>query len=629
MSLTLLNLHNLSILRQALTAENAQANELLENLPNELKNRIQDRISGSAEASSQAPMSLAIKEITLALIEEQTTDHKDKIYAIFHQVCVESHTVNNDSFMHHIADDDKIDQLFDSVEMVETTNILDAWAGSDRNKLRAKEKIIEFIKNKQKTELDLSGLRLDTLPDIFMNNELKKRIKKLDLKFNYLTSIPGSIGNLLNLETISLTSNLLESLPESIGNLVRLKHLFLTNNRLQGLPASIGNLENLDALFVRENQLQSIPASIGNLRALRSLDLTKNILTINPNSILQLHQDCIVDLRDTSLSRAALISLRRASSTEGYNGPSRIFFPIEEVPINLQAYPSIEVAFSSICQKAGISKASSFEELYPNMHQFMNEDHRQNLIDWLSRLSWMKDAQTEAEARLYRTILSYLALAEDDEKFRDKFFPIIVVAAETCGDRMALSIIELGIEHKCLHIDKTDLKSLSDFLINGPWKLKQLEHIAKEKIAVLKNIRDLRQQSSFDRIDEIDEIEVYLAYPVMLKERLELPIDIEEMLFFGVSGVTKQDLDHAEKSIKDMLKEPDAMARELLKMQDWTDALETHRKTAPGVAAFKRQRNHNLEKVEETADDKQDKAVALQEEYEKDLLDMTKKVLRK
>jgi hypothetical protein len=63
--------------------------------------------------------------------------------------------------------------------------------------------------------------------------------------------------------------------------------------------------------------------------------------------------------------------------------------------------------------------------------------------------------------------------------------------------------------YKSQNIDKSDLRGYADFLLRGQWMLEQLEQIAREKVKTL---------------PFIDEIEVFLAYPIKLKERLNLPI---------------------------------------------------------------------------------------------------------
>ena len=57
-------------------------------------------------------------------------------------------------------------------------------------------------------------------------------LKELDLHYNKLEEVPGSIGKLTNLEKLNLKSNKLTSLPESIDNLTSLKELNLSSNEL-------------------------------------------------------------------------------------------------------------------------------------------------------------------------------------------------------------------------------------------------------------------------------------------------------------------------------------------------------------------------------------------------------------
>jgi hypothetical protein len=65
----------------------------------------------------------------------------------------------------------------------------------------------------------------------------------------------------------------------------------------------------------------------------------------------------------------------------------------------------------------------------------------------------------------------------------------------------------------------------------GMFRLDQLAVIAREKVA----------SRNF-----VDEIEVYLAYQVKLREQLALPLDTPDMRFFNVSYVTQDDLDVAQ-----------------------------------------------------------------------------------
>ena len=65
------------------------------------------------------------------------------------------------------------------------------------------------------------------------------KITKLDLMGNELTSLHGSISQLINLQELDLSNNELVSLPESINQLINLEKLDLSNNELVSLPGRI------------------------------------------------------------------------------------------------------------------------------------------------------------------------------------------------------------------------------------------------------------------------------------------------------------------------------------------------------------------------------------------------------
>ncbi len=119
------------------------------------------------------------------------------------------------------------------------------------------------------------------------------KVVAIDLGFNNLTgSIPTSIGNLENLESLKLFFNHIEgTLPSEIGNLTNLKILDLNSNNLTGqIPSSIGNLTNLNELLVSSNNLTGqLPQEISYLTNLTSLVVFDNQLSGDiPLTYLQL-----------------------------------------------------------------------------------------------------------------------------------------------------------------------------------------------------------------------------------------------------------------------------------------------------------------------------------------------------
>ena len=108
-------------------------------------------------------------------------------------------------------------------------------------------------------------------------------LQSLQLFENQLTgSIPASLGSLTNLQSLGLSGNQLTgSIPSSLGSLTNLQHLNLEDNELTGsIPSSLGSLTNLEDLYLDDNELTgSIPSSLGSLTNLQRLYLRRNQLT--------------------------------------------------------------------------------------------------------------------------------------------------------------------------------------------------------------------------------------------------------------------------------------------------------------------------------------------------------------
>ncbi|MEM8611836.1 MAG: COR domain-containing protein [Cyanobacteria bacterium P01_H01_bin.105] len=88
--------------------------------------------------------------------------------------------------------------------------------------------------------------------------------------------------------TLDLSSLKLDTLPTSIGQLVNLTELVLHENQLTMIPKELGQLANLKTLYLHENQLTTVPKELGQLTNLVELDLSVNQLTTVPKELGQL-----------------------------------------------------------------------------------------------------------------------------------------------------------------------------------------------------------------------------------------------------------------------------------------------------------------------------------------------------
>lgn len=250
--------------------------------------------------------------------------------------------------------------LFPGDLTAELEQILTTWVAEglpDEQRPEAGNRIIEFLKDTEKNELVLAGLGLRSLPPIFDSLPFILRLNRLDLSDNRLTAVPKQIGRLRNLRALALNYNQLILLPEEICQLENLQYLSAINNRLAALPENIGRLrqlhflqlegnylnvlpeklgqlERLHSLCLNDNQLTYLPEKIGELKNLRILNLSSNLnLRQFPNGLLELSNDCEVNIENTQLFELAHHSLRKipipSSSTFTISAIRRhsLFFP--------------------------------------------------------------------------------------------------------------------------------------------------------------------------------------------------------------------------------------------------------------------------------------------------------------
>ncbi len=432
-------------------------------------------------------------------------------------------------------------------------------------------------------ELNLWRNRLISLPA-----EIGKLIalQKLFLSENRLISLPVEIGNLIALQELDLSENRLISLPVEIGNLIALQELDLWKNQLISLPVEICNLIALQVLGLVNNRLISLPAEIGNLIALRILSLANNQqLNELPLSITSLGRGCNIYLENCALSNTVLERIRTLVNAENYQGP-RFSYSIQERDAGLVDTPLNELLdqLYASCGKekpdlSALQAADAGEGLHPRLLQGANAAG--SLQPWLGRLSWVADFKKGGEQKinLSRKVTEYLELANKDVAFRGLFLAIINGAATTCGDRVALSVIDLGIAKRLAEIDSNgkiclNIKDLEKLLISGSWTIDLLKVIAGEKVAIQRFV---------------DEIEVYLGYLVpqtstftedqkkiiaSLLEQLNLPLDVEEMLYFACSNLSFTDLRDAYTSILKQRNSPEKTVKFLANDPYWRKALQ-------------------------------------------------------
>ncbi|KAF8015786.1 hypothetical protein BT93_H1351 [Corymbia citriodora subsp. variegata] len=118
---------------------------------------------------------------------------------------------------------------------------------------------------------DLLNLRLE-LPDSI--GEMGS-LEELDISATSISNLPNSMRNLQSLRVLRMDSTFIRAFPGMIGNLAKLEELHASWCRsLKGaIPGDIGGLRHLRSLTLGHSSVSSLPPEISTLSGLHTLDL--------------------------------------------------------------------------------------------------------------------------------------------------------------------------------------------------------------------------------------------------------------------------------------------------------------------------------------------------------------------
>jgi hypothetical protein len=186
------------------------------------------------------------------------------------------------------------------------------------------------------------------------------------------------------------------------------------------------------------------------------------------------------------------------------------------------------------------------------------ENGGKNFGLWLNRITEIAGLRAEGQMQqiLAAQALDCLTLAEENRDYREAFVAILNDASTTCGDRVALSFLELEIMHNIV-VAKKDPQKLAHHLVRGRWMRNELTERASEKMRTL---------------PAYDDVEVYLAYLTQLRDELNFAASQSTMLYRACSAVTDTDLSRAKDVIHAQL-EGDRRYKVLCKYSEWQEVL--------------------------------------------------------
>jgi hypothetical protein len=273
--------------------------------------------------------------------------------------------------------------------------------------------------------------------------------------------------------------------------------------------------------------------------------LHPTLLTLSPYSRIFLQNNGNISL-STYENLMALNDNNGGDYPEvGISLPSRLRGQIDRQPLNFE--DTITFLF-----KEEENKKTVMEGLE------LITDHR--FQRWILKLGEFIQNNCKILVDLIPDILVMLEEMLHNSEYFEVALEIMEDATSTCGDRVILSVLYLSVQYKMYTI-KYDVDSIDlifETVIRGPYIMSILEEVAREKVKTLRFF---------------DEIEVYLAYPIMLRERFKIPIATKGMLFYTISAVSESDIKYATKRVKTMLTNKDNIASFLFTQSVWTKML--------------------------------------------------------
>ncbi|WOH06875.1 hypothetical protein DCAR_0626304 [Daucus carota subsp. sativus] len=138
-------------------------------------------------------------------------------------------------------------------------------------------------------------------------------LKKLSLNSNKLAFLPSSTSHLTNLRILDARLNCLRSLPDDLENLINLQVLNVSQNfqYLTTLPYSIGLLISLVELDISYNTISTLPDSIGCLKKLQKLSVEGNPLASPPMDVVEQGLQRVKEYLSDQMNGAHMKSLRK------------------------------------------------------------------------------------------------------------------------------------------------------------------------------------------------------------------------------------------------------------------------------------------------------------------------------
>lgn len=487
--------------------------------------------------------------------------------------------------------------------------------------------LIECWETRSRSSLISHGLRLQgellSLSGLDLGRYLRSlgplrgdfgHVSRLDLRGTHFTAqVLPFLDNFPNLYVLDLSANSLEHVPQSLTQMPRLAPLDLEHNpiawaaedyqrlaqcsRLRSLnlcrhpqlltAPDLTPWPELRCLQLRRTGISAWPVGLDSPRAhLPELDLTQTLVNSVP-AVAEDSQAAHIIARSwldrnqlPAEDDQRLVSYRRAAGLDPYRtaplrGSTDSHYWLEG--LRDETRNNAQLIWDDLENEPG-------SEGFFNMIRLLQPQGFQTLQDHALYVRGRDD--------LRKRVWDVLIAADRDPRFRERVFSL-AGAPVNCADAGANTFNRIGVETLLENILRDHSleglarrESLLISLARQTWRLERVKEIAREDIRhrTAPVSEGGLGQAFGSEANQVDDVEVYLAYQTGLKRRLDLPWLSEHMSYRSVAGVSAQQLKTAYDTVAE-LEAGAGLVNGLLEQSFWTEYLEEAH-----ACAFKAQR---------------------------------------
>jgi Leucine-rich repeat (LRR) protein len=367
--------------------------------------------------------------------------------------------------------------------------------------------------------LDLTGTHITEFP-----KNLPVGLRVLGLENSRLTQVPSSWPP--GLKELNLADTAITQFPDNLP--AGLGLLRLNNNPLTQVPDTWPPA--LEILDLRGTQITGSPRNLP--AGLRILHLENNQLTQLPDSINSF-TDCEIFLAGNPIAVPNI-----PPPAPGQAGP-RIHFPM----------PGTGMDFATVSRTVE-QAAGSWLLGQPKIPSLGNSIAiSDNAVAFCRFLDRLRDTVMYRDDTQRALVVKWLNELAERPALRQDSLGVCIGATESCDDRVVSTWNELQKLQLNDDIRIGRYDAHPDQVVQAArqmFRLRALEEIAARKVEILmREGPDWIDAHWINAVDNVDEVEVYLAYAVQLKEKLDLTTVVPQMDFFALSDVTNEDLAQA------------------------------------------------------------------------------------